>query len=120
MALITCSYELSYEDSAPQRIRLPHGPVQGVTFVTVDEVSISDTHYRLSADKTQLVCEAALAGDVIVIRYVCGFGDAEDDVPADVRQAMLQHVTLMYGERESVLPPVASAAVYARYRGVRL
>ena len=124
-SLITQSWEVTYADVAPQEIPLPHGPVQSISWLKTvaasgDETDIASDAYAIAADGRQLLCEIGLAAHRILVRYVAGFGDAAEDVPADLRQAMLQHIALMYGERETVLPPVASVTTYAQYRGVRL
>jgi len=113
-SLITRSLLLRLDRlSAP--IRLPYGPVQSVTEVTyLDqsgvEQTLSGSLYRLvlSGEPPRIVpapgavWPMTLAGpDVVSVTYVAGFGDAEDDVPADIREAILLEIGSSYAHSET-------------------
>ena len=125
-SLITQSWLLAYNDYPPAQPRLPYGPVQSVTTVTlVAEGGSSNVldgeHYHIDAAKRHLVFEATPLSHRVEIRYVSGFGDAASNVPAAIRQGLLLHVEALYEQRDSAPPiPVPALALYAPYREVRL
>lgn len=123
-SFITQSWKLEYDDAAPHKITLPHGPIQSVTSVNViaendAETTLSTDHYYLNA-RQQLVFNEAPCGHRIEIIYVAGYGDAPGDVPTDMAQAMLLHVAHLYEHRDSLNPPLAANLIYRAHREVRL
>jgi hypothetical protein len=62
----------------------------------------------------------AEAVDELTVDYTAGYGDAED-VPADLKQAVLQLIAYWFEYRDSVsAPPASVERLLAGYRRVRL
>lgn len=123
-SLITQSWRLSYEDTAPMRIRLPHGPVQAVNSVLLlDREGNSNTFstdaYHLSATQWLEFHTRPFAAEV-QINYSAGYGDQPTDVPADLRQALLIHLASLYEQRDQLSPPLAAQLLYAQHREIGL
>lgn len=125
LSLITQSWKLVFNDGVAQRVPLPHGPIQSITSVTIfseagEETLIDSDSYHLDASNQTLVFETIPYGHRIEIIYVAGFGDAADDVPADIVQGVLLHTAWLYEHRDSMMPPIASMLIYSHYRKIRL
>lgn len=124
-SLITQSWTMAFEDSAPARVELPMGPVQSVTSVKSItragvETTISNSAYYLAAMKDILCFDASPAGDKVSIAYVAGYGDTAADVPAPIRDGMLCHLAARYEDRTGASLPDAVRVLYASYRVVTL
>jgi uncharacterized phiE125 gp8 family phage protein len=98
-------------------IPLPLPPVQEVTAITYEDINgnlqtFGSSNYSLSADKewAPRVLLAANASwpatwdepEAVTIRMVNGYGDAAEDVPAPIRQAMLLLIGHWYENRETI------------------
>ena len=124
-SLITQTWQLQYDLYSPSVVALPRGPVQQVNFVKIiardwSEQLIDSNSYFLNAGKESLIFDAAPMGQIIQIQYVTGFG-GEGDVPASIKQGMLQHVINMYENRnEDKALPESAIELYDQHRIVRL
>ncbi|MCB1491901.1 MAG: head-tail connector protein [Rhodobiaceae bacterium] len=120
-------------------VALQIAPVQSVTTVTVrDENGVAQTVssglYDLDGESNpprlvvnQPVDSPATLPAGIAITFVAGYGDAADDVPADIRQAMLlliadwfEHRDPLYGSSQGARLPAAAEAILGPYRMVHL
>lgn len=124
--LITQSQRLFVPCAASTLIVLPRGPVQSIQTVAVQDsagtsVTLDSDTYRLHAGKGLLQLDSVPRTGTLIVTYVAGFGDAAEDVPAIIRQGMLNHVAAFYESREAQMPmPELVKAFYQPYREVRL
>lgn len=123
-SLITQSWQLRFDGSAPAIVALPYAPVQTVTSVKrIDEQDnetlLSASHYYVNS-VLELVFRTVPFAHRVVVEYVAGFGDEPGDVPTDMVQAILLHVAHLYEHRDSMTPPLASQLCYSQHREVRL
>lgn len=101
-ALITQTWELYLDGFPAEEIQLPIWPVQDVTFVKytdVDEVlqTVATSAYSVDTVSNPSWIVPGVSGwptahDGIlsmVVRFVTGYGDDPDDVPKDIRDAIL-------------------------------
>ena len=106
----TYSYEVN-ADELNGPVWLQRGPVSSVTSLTIyDDVNGSETSAVVDASNYQLVNSHLLvarndgwdinrnhrAGTIV---YVAGYGASADDVPDDIRMAMLELLSLRYERR---------------------
>ncbi|NRG19395.1 phage head-tail connector protein [Rhizobiales bacterium] len=138
-ALITQGWRLYLDDWPPGRVvRLPVTPVQAVTSVTVFDaegmpVALDAADYDLdgiSAPARLKVKAGAGASsrslNGIEIELTAGYGDAGEDVPAPLRQAILLLVAHWFEHREAGIDaatasiPFGFDALVAGYRVPRL
>lgn len=108
-------------------LTLPIGPVadDALATVTVDGQALTGFEF-VTGTRPYLSWPASIRGAAsarVVIEYPAGFGDAADDVPDDLSQAILDQVALIFdgrGAREAKALSRSShlARVGARYRGV--
>lgn len=106
-SLLTQKWELGI-NVLPSRIRLPRPPVQKIEKIEVGTFVVDSSSYKLY-DENMLVCsfEMSNVNDDIVVTYVAGYGESED-IPSDIRQAIVMLAGYMYENREGseVLPAV--------------
>lgn len=136
-ALITQTLELRL-DAFCGDIALRCAPVQdepiSIKYDDTDgaEQSLDSSVYRLvgSAISPRLVLtygsswpSARYQSEAVRVRYVAGYGDAPDDVPAAIRHAMLLMIGTWYAQRENVVVgqtvaqlPAAADALLMPYR----
>ncbi|HEY0011562.1 MAG TPA: head-tail connector protein [Allosphingosinicella sp.] len=135
IALITQEWRMSL-DSLPASFTLPLGPVQ-----TLDEITYSDAagnehtlapaSYRLDADSSpaRVFCEtpispASVQPGTVKVAFTCGYGDLAEDVPIDLRHAVLMLVAHFYENREAataqglVAVPFGVSCILDRYRSL--
>ena len=123
-SLITQTLQLQFDYYTPPVVNLLRGPVQEVVAVIIvsqdfSESTLSASAYHLSAGNRQIVFDVAPMGQIVQVQYVAGYGDAED-VPAPVKQGLLEHIASMYENRGQNELPVNVRSVYAPYRTVRI
>jgi uncharacterized phiE125 gp8 family phage protein len=110
-ALMTQTYDY-YLENWKDVIRLPFPPLVSVTSVTYngnltlstsvyDVVNYDDPGYIKRKYETSWPT-LDVRPDAVVIRYVCGYGDAQD-VPEDIRHAILLTCGDLYAHRETIL-----------------
>jgi uncharacterized phiE125 gp8 family phage protein len=82
-------------------LALPRSPVQSVISVTSDGTVVDPTTYRL--DWNTIVLSSALGQPATAV-FTGGYGDAAEDVPAMIREGILEYAKVLYeargGERE--------------------
>ncbi|WP_305968423.1 MULTISPECIES: head-tail connector protein [unclassified Mameliella] len=117
--------------------RLPVGPVQAVTEVTVVDAygaatTIDPGSYRLQKDlfdpklrPTGTRLPGVPTGGSVEIRFDAGYGAAFNAVPADLRQAVLMLAAHYYEYRSDTAlsqgcMPFGVTSLIARYRPVRM
>jgi uncharacterized phiE125 gp8 family phage protein len=115
-ALITQTWDY-VADAFPagDRLVLPRAPLQSVTSITyVDSDDASDTvasgDYQVDTDSVpgRVVLKSGSTwpsvtlrvANGVTVRFVAGYGDDGDDVPQEIRQAMLLMVGHWYENRE--------------------
>lgn len=108
-------------------IALPIGPVidGSPASVTIDGESLTGFEI-IAGTRPYLVWPGIIRGqacDRVQIEYQAGFGATEDAIPDDLRQAILDHVALVYSTRapeeaKTLARSSHLARVGARYRGV--
>jgi uncharacterized phiE125 gp8 family phage protein len=120
----------------PAAIEIPLPPLQAVTTITTyaldDTATVLDPSlYQVDAAskparvalKFGVVPPTGLRGmNAVEIAFTAGYGGAESDVPAPIREAILELVACVYanrGDTPSELPP-AALALLAPYRVVKL
>ncbi len=123
-SLITQTLQLQFDHYAPAAVNLMRGPVQEIVAVIIvaqdfSESILSTSGYHLSAGNRQVVFDVAPMGQIIQLQYIAGYGDAAD-VPAPIKQGMLEHITGMYENRGQNDLPANVRSCYAPYRAVRV
>lgn len=116
---------INYFDTLTGPIKIPLGLIQSVTFLkTYDdsdtEATFSSSSYALdlSSEPARLALRMGAVWPTTIlrpvngiqIRCVVGYGSAATDVPASIRQAILETVASMYegrGDVEQALPKMA-------------
>lgn len=119
-SLITQTWEISYNDTAPNPIPLAMRPVQSITSVVSDSTTLDPSLYNLNAAKDALICDAGLFGNLITITYSAGYGSNAANIPTPIKHAILTHVASLYDDRSQEAMPSASVALLQPYREVRL
>lgn len=141
LALITQGWSF-YLDRLPEggAVALPLAPQQAVASVTfhaadggTTELDADDYAYDAISQPARLIFKSVSGGaslrrlNGLEIAYTAGFGDAADDVPAPIRQALLLLIAHWFERREPVAMggeapevPAMVAGLLAPYRQVRL
>ena len=115
-AMITQTWREWYAPN-PSQIVVSLGPVQSVSaikYYDADNALQTDTlsNYLVLGTSTRTTVKPKsgftwpttfVRDDAIAIEYVVGYGDADTDVPATVKQALLMLVAHYYENRENVL-----------------
>lgn len=130
-ALITQTWEAVYDAFPSGGIELGRSPVQSITTLkyldaTGSEQTVSPSAYVLDAVADQGIGwllpaagtawpAAAAAVNAVRVRFVCGYADTADSVPAAVRQWILMHVATAHRMRESIAAGVSVAELPNRY-----
>lgn len=101
-SFLTQRWELTKKVLA-DKIYLPYPPVQGVESISVDGRFVDVYEYTLLAEDTLYFLSPirSVTPGGIVIRYTAGYGNVPEDVPRDIRQAILITVAGLYENRES-------------------
>ena len=117
----TQSWKLTYDDNVPFHVDLPHGPVQSITSMVAEAedgstVTVSTSAYKL-LECDVLRVEGYVHSHKIHITYVAGYGDAPANVPAPIRQGIMQHVGAMAEGRETLADlPENARSLYAQFK----
>lgn len=119
-SLITQTWEITYNDTAPDPLPLSMRPVQSISSVTTDNTTLNPSLYRLNAAKDAMLCDTGLTGDTITITYITGYGSNAANVPTPIKHAILTHIANLYDDRSQEAMPAASKALLQPYREVRL
>lgn len=123
LALISQGFRL-YLDRWPESgvVSIGRGPVRSVEVVTVydadgepQEVPLTDHRLDGFGRPARLwLADPPAPGRAvngIEIDFTAGFGDSGEDVPAELKRAMLMHVALMFAYRGAVAPADQPAAI---------
>lgn len=127
-SLINQVWKLAYDDTLPEVVYLPMGPVNSVTSVTVinrdsSTQLVDSSRYYLNSARTALMFDSTPSGFQIEIIYNAGYGNDVSAVPMPIRQGILSHIASMYesrGEPEQSGIPEQTLNLYAPYREVML
>lgn len=128
-ALITQTWQLILDEDT-EEIELPYPPLQSVSSVKYikddgTEATASSSLYDVDTSqnspgriKLKNGCSWPTHRDFasFIIEYVVGYGDAADDVPETLKQAILQTVAHLYENRESQEIPEGIHALIFPYR----
>lgn len=109
-----------------REVRLPVGPLLSLSAVTVfdgegEPHELELAQFELDAATPRVLWPAAVEGasprerQGIEIDYVAGFGEAPEDVPADLRQAMLTLVAYWFEHRDAVIVAGSGSVVPAGF-----
>jgi len=112
-------------DRLTTAVTLPHQPLQSVTSIAIDGVTLAASNYEVDTASGRVRPLSRYAADDIggiAITFVSGYG-AASDVPQAIRQAMLLMVGHWYEHREAVITgsisselPLTARALLAPYR----
>ena len=102
-SLIQQRWLFSVFGAVPLTLRLPYGPVSSVITVTSYNreglATIQDVNtYRLR-DPHALAFDVGICAERTDILFEAGMGTSASDVPAALKQNMLQHLAYLYGFR---------------------
>lgn len=140
-ALVTQTWELVLDSWPTLPLRFPKPPLQSVTSITYIDIdggsgTVASSAYLVDVDswpgrlvlKINQSWPSVTLREIggVVIRFVAGYGDAIEDVPAPIRQAMLLTISDLYENRENspIVPgttepirmPFAARQLLASYR----
>ncbi|OAN53891.1 hypothetical protein A6A04_13445 [Paramagnetospirillum marisnigri] len=115
-ALITQSWQLSWDDRFPDDFRLPKGRLQAVDGITYVDgsgatITLDQAAYVVDAESEPGRVTPAWGASwpatrcqpvAVTVDWTCGYGDAAGDVPAPIRAAMLLLIGTLYRDRETV------------------
>jgi uncharacterized phiE125 gp8 family phage protein len=113
---------------AGEPLFLPRGPVIAVTSVTHDGVAVDPSRYSIETRGTTDMLrydrgtkQPHPTPQTLTVVYRAGYGPTAEDVPADIRHAILCHIGLMYECREVAaegnVTPVPFLEDFYRLRG---
>lgn len=141
-ALIDQSWRIVCDSWPDDRIvNLPVGPFSSLTQITTydaegvaNSLALAQFQSETGATPSRLFLPPVVEGASVLrerggieIDYVAGFGATADDVPVDLRQALMSLVAYWFEHRDAVLiagsgsvVPVGFDALVSAYRAVRL
>lgn len=118
-ALITQTWDY-YIDAFASVIKIPKGKLQSVTYVkytdtdgALQTVNSSPLEYTVDTDSDPGYVRRAYGqtwpntrnvSGAVTIRFVCGYGDSQEDVPEDIRHGILMIIADLYEHRETATP----------------
>ena len=88
---------------------LPRGPVDSVTSVTSQGDVIDPATYTLSWNT--VILDAPLPGAAEVVFVSAGYGTDPANVPASIKEGILEYATTLYEDRDGAREPKYRAAV---------
>ncbi len=100
------SNQISKQPILPNLVSLPSPPFVKITQMMgckKGEVPQEIKHYRVKFRGDLAVVEIDQAFVKVDIIYEAGYGDRPEDIPADIKQVILQMVGLFYQKRQSFL-----------------
>lgn len=125
-SFITQRWKMTLEDALPDIVPLRFGLVQAIVSIeTLDEAgdatALSVDAYRLSMDKRAVHVLSPRSGFRFEITYDAGYGATAGLMPGLIRQGILQHVAVMYEQREIGAPmPTMALQAYHPYKEISL
>lgn len=113
-ALITQTFDY-YLDGFSNAMEIPRGKLQSVTHVKYidtngDTQTLASSVYSVNTYADPGIVELGYSqswpsvrdvSNTVNIRFVCGYGTDQEDVPEAIRQAILIHISTLYENRES-------------------
>lgn len=120
IALLRQTISLAIEAEG-EPLSLPVGPLAPSAVVTINSTPVSGA--VSSGRYPVLTLPDAYTGSVAVT-YQAGYGDAVEDIPADLQLAVIDHASRLYDvrgadEKQRQGLSMAAARIAARYRQVR-
>ncbi len=131
-SLINQSLTLRLDEWIGEVLPLPRPPLVSITEVrTLDEDGVATVfdaanYYAITGDRAQLVLKSTATAPSNVdryhggfeVEYVAGYGEDPEDVPAGIRNAILQWVAVMYESRilDTTKPPMEVMAYLSPFR----
>lgn len=109
----------------PDTIALPITPLLDWSSATVTAGGVAFEDFAvMTGQRPALRLTGARPGGEIIIDYSAGFGDQPEDIPADLRHALLDQIATYYDARgamdgKTVTLSPHFARIVGRYRGVR-
>jgi uncharacterized phiE125 gp8 family phage protein len=95
------------------KLKLPRGPVQEVESISSDAGAVDPATYSLN-EWDVVTLGAPLAQEATAV-YKAGYGDTAENVPAMIREGILQYGTVLYekraGERDDKYVTTASRTI---------
>ncbi len=141
-AMITQSWRVILDDWPPDRaLVLPVAPIKSLTAIraydddgVANELALAEFQFETGTAPARVFVPAIIGGmpvtrgrDAIELDYVAGYGDAPEDVPQDLRHAVLTLVGYWFEHRDAVITAGSGAVIpagfdllIAPYRPVRL
>ena len=120
--MISQTWELYYDEFPREALKIPLGDIQSVTSVEyADPVTGLFVTWDAANYETDLISQPGwiiptydwpdhmVSPNAVRVTFVAGFGDAAEDVPAGIRQAMLMLVEHWYGNRGATGQPDKTA-----------
>lgn len=103
-ALITQSWQATYERVVKNTIFLPHQPVSQINKVYLinhrdKKTLFSKDYYKFDPDISEIEFFIHPIARRLRIEYTCGFGDLCSSVPDELQTAMLEHIAYIYQHR---------------------
>ncbi len=126
ISINTQKWKISFNESTPEEVVLPYGPVNAMDSVKVFDDSETETtfdaaNYYLTAGNRSIFFKQIPSGRRVEIIYSTGISADAAGVPVLIKQGILTHTSLMY-ERNSLIPEINSTAksLYDFYRAVMI
>jgi len=98
------SNRISKQPVLPIAISLPYPPLLKINSIIgtgMDKIPLEIKKYELKFNGGLTIVEIHQAFTKIEITYDAGYGDRPEDIPTDIRQAILQLTALFYQKRQS-------------------
>lgn len=85
------------------------------------ETLIEPLNYSVEDSGQKIIFKNLCGYEKIKVCYIAGFGAAAEDVPAPIRQGILQAISHLYHHREATgSPPCQAIELWQAYRGISL
>ncbi len=102
LALISQEWLIQYSNISTYRFDLPIKPVRKVnrlmvTFLHNNKVKYSEQYYTL--DQNTILLNVTPIADQIDIICECGYGKSSEDIPANIKSILMEHVAHLYEKR---------------------
>lgn len=120
-SFITQTWQMIFDEYAPGILKIFRSPVQSISSVKLisrdgGESTLASTYYYMNAAKNRLIFDAIAFAHKVQIEYVAGYGAAAD-VPAPIKQAILNHIVEIYEKRGGEVDiPASSCSLYQQFR----
>lgn len=125
-ALLPQTWEYTVANPNGAEIRLPFGPAQSITSITLTNeagttTTMASGNYRLSVDGFTVLLANPPSIEKLKVTYSASSYTSSSAVPALLAQGMLHHIAAMYENRDGDAPmPVQSLTCYQPFRRVVL